>query len=115
MEENVRLALLYDTYGGILTEKQRDIFELYHNEDLSLGEIAENLGISRQGVRDALVHAAAALTAAEEQLHFCEQQKSRSALLKEAEEQLFEVENGNYPREALGKLRDILGELQKLG
>ncbi|MBR2520914.1 MAG: hypothetical protein IKE62_01865, partial [Oscillospiraceae bacterium] len=82
MDDNVRLAVLYDIYGGILTQKQREIFELYYNDDLSLGEISENLGISRQGVRDSLVHASAALTQAEEQLRFYEDHKSRTALIK---------------------------------
>jgi uncharacterized protein len=57
MDDNIKLAMLFDLYGGLLTPKQREIFELSHNDDLSLGEIAENLSISRQGVRDALVHA----------------------------------------------------------
>jgi len=55
-------------YGKLLTEKQRDLVDFYYNEDLSLGEIAENLGISRQGVRDGLIHAEEALRAYEEAL-----------------------------------------------
>lgn len=46
------VAMLYDFYGDMLTEKQAEAIELYYNEDLSLAEIAEPLGISRQGVRD---------------------------------------------------------------
>lgn len=53
MKENpVEMALLFDFYGDILTEKQKEYFEYYHSEDLSLSEIAQNEGISRQGVRD---------------------------------------------------------------
>ena len=52
------MCLLFDYYGDLLTEKQRDIFDYRYNEDLSLAEIAEILGISRQGVRDALVRSA---------------------------------------------------------
>lgn len=44
--------MLFDFFGGLLTEKQREYFDLYYNEDLSLSEIAENAGITRQGVRD---------------------------------------------------------------
>lgn len=46
--------LLYDYYGDLLTDRQRECFELRYNQDLSLGEIAQELGISRQGVFDNL-------------------------------------------------------------
>jgi len=54
MVKDVKYALLYDYYGSFLTEKQADIFDLFYNEDLSLSEIGDNLGITRQGVRDAV-------------------------------------------------------------
>ena len=50
----LEMALLLDYYGGMLTDKQRDCFDLRYNQDMSLGEIAEELGISRQGVHDNL-------------------------------------------------------------
>ncbi|OUN01564.1 MAG: hypothetical protein BAA04_06340 [Firmicutes bacterium ZCTH02-B6] len=56
-ENQVRLHLLYDFYGQLLTEKQRSFFELYHHDDLSLGEIAEQHGVSRQAVYDILKRA----------------------------------------------------------
>ena len=49
--------MLFDFYGDLLTERQKEFFDLYYNEDLSLSEIAENYGISRQGVRDIIVRA----------------------------------------------------------
>ena len=61
-----RMALLFDFYGDMLTERQREFYDLYYNEDLSLSEIAENYGISRQGVRDVIVRAEAALTELED-------------------------------------------------
>lgn len=48
------LVLLYDYYGDLLTDRQRECFELRYNQDLSLGEIGQELGISRQGVHDNL-------------------------------------------------------------
>ena len=49
------MCMLFDFYGEILTDKQKEAFDLYYNEDLSLSEIAEHLSISRQGVRDAVM------------------------------------------------------------
>lgn len=54
-----RMAMLYDFYGDVLTDRQKEFYDLYYNEDLSLGEIAENYGITRQGVRDVIVRAEA--------------------------------------------------------
>ena len=50
----LEMSLLFDYYGGMLTDKQRECFDMRHNQDLSLGEIAAELGISRQGVHDNL-------------------------------------------------------------
>ena len=61
-----RMALLFDFYGDTLTDRQKEFYDLYYNEDLSLSEIAENYGISRQGVRDVIVRAEAALTELED-------------------------------------------------
>ena len=55
------LVLLFDTYGGMLTDKQRECFDMRHNQDLSLGEIAEELGVSRQAVNDNLTRTEALL------------------------------------------------------
>jgi len=65
MDKGVRIALLFDFYGGLLTEKQREYIRQRYEEDLSLGEIAENEGVTRQGARDALMRAEKTLTDAE--------------------------------------------------
>ena len=57
----LEMALLFDYYGGMLTEKQRDCFDMRYNQDLSLGEIAEELGVSRQAVNDNLTRTEALL------------------------------------------------------
>ena len=54
MSKNLSMCRLLDLYGGLLTDKQRDIMDMYYNEDLSLGEIADHYEISRQGVHDAI-------------------------------------------------------------
>ena len=60
--QTFRMTMLFDFYGELLTERQKEFYELYYDEDLSLSEIAENYGISRQGVRDVIVRAEAYMT-----------------------------------------------------
>ncbi len=67
--QTYRMSMLYDFYGDLLTDRQQEFFDLYYNEDLSLAEIAENYGISRQGVRDVIVRAEAAMTEVEDKTH----------------------------------------------
>lgn len=52
MEKNVEISLLLDFYRPLLTDQQQQAVDLYYNEDLSLSEIADQVGITRQGVRD---------------------------------------------------------------
>ena len=51
-EKDLKKAYLLDFYGEVLTERKKEVLDMYYNEDLSLAEIAEQIGISRQGVRD---------------------------------------------------------------
>lgn len=53
-EQRIRLGRLFDLYGGLLTDKQRDCLNMYFYDDLSLSEISEELGVSRQAVHDLL-------------------------------------------------------------
>ena len=64
--QTFRMTMLFDFYGEVLTERQKEFYDLYYNEDLSLAEIAENYGISRQGVRDVIVRAEAIMTELED-------------------------------------------------
>ncbi len=66
MEDRRRQSLLLDFYGELLTDKQRGCYDLHVNEDLSLSEIAEQLGISRQGVWDNIRRAEKTLTEIED-------------------------------------------------
>ena len=66
--DTFHMSMLFDFYGDLLTEKQKELFDLYYNEDLSLTEISEHAGISRQGVRDAIVRAETVLRDTEDKL-----------------------------------------------
>ncbi len=68
-EEKVfEISMLLDFYGEILTETQREALDLFYNDDLSLGEIADQTGITRQGVRDRIVKGEKILTDLEAKL-----------------------------------------------
>lgn len=79
MPKNLHISELLDVYGAFLNEKQRLLTEYYYNDDLSLAEIAENEGITRQGVRDLIKRAGQQLMSLEESCGYF----GRFALLKE--------------------------------
>ena len=98
----LEMTLLFDYYGDLLTEKQKTCFDLYYNQDLSLAEIAEEAGISRQGVHDSLARAEAALLAMEEKTGCVARARTQQNALEvicRAAEQLMEVSGA----EALAK------------
>lgn len=69
MEEAVKYSILLELYGGLLTEKQFELLDCYYNQDLGLSEIAENLGITRQAVRDNLKKGENNLSEYENKIH----------------------------------------------
>lgn len=76
MDKNLAMSDLLDIYGELLTDKQRDMLELYYNDDLSLAEIAEQYEISRQGVHDSIRRGEEALEEYERVLGLRKQQES---------------------------------------
>jgi predicted DNA-binding protein YlxM (UPF0122 family) len=83
LANNVEITILYDFYGDMLTDKQRDFLNFYYNDDLSLSEIAENEGITRQGVRDAIKRAEAQLYEMESKLGFAKRFEEISERMNE--------------------------------
>lgn len=79
MDSKLELSLLYDFYRGLIPAPQQRAVELYVNDDLSLSEVAEILGISRQGVRDALNRAQAKMRDYESKLHLFADYRARRA------------------------------------
>ncbi len=72
MSKDLNFSILLDFYGSILSERQFEIMDFYYNDDLSLAEIASEVGISRQGVRDALKKAEGIITEIEEKLELAD-------------------------------------------
>lgn len=98
MAKDMSIAMLYDFYGDMLTEKQQEMIELYYNEDLSLAEIALHSGISRQGVRDAIKRGEHQLTQFEDCLglaaRFGKMGKVLSEIARQAD--IIEAHNDRY-------------------
>ena len=89
----LKTTLLYDFYGELLTEKQKEIYELFYQNDMSLSEIAAELDISRQAVRDQL--------------------KRTEKILSEYEEKLMLVEKFMANKNSAGRIRKLIDELEK--
>ena len=75
-EKNLNIGYLLDFYGDLLSERKRSVMDLYYNEDLSLAEIAAEIGISRQGVHDLIKKSEEELQTYEETLHLAARLRS---------------------------------------
>ena len=82
MEERVLMSLLIDFYGALLTERQLQCLVLHHEDDMSLAEIADELGVSRQAVHDNLQRAMQLLHSYEEKLHLVANYERRERLVR---------------------------------
>lgn len=82
IEKMVEVGLLFEQYRELLTDKQRDIVSMYYEDDYSLGEISENLGVSRQGVYDTLKRSEKILRDYEDKLHLVSKFKEHDKNIK---------------------------------
>lgn len=110
MEEIVELSLLYDFYGEMLGDHKKQIFEDYVLNDLSLAEIADEEGISRQGVHDIVKRCTKQLKEYEAALHLVEKFQNMKQKLNEASE-LLSIELQAENNESIAKAKSILTEV----
>ena len=114
-DDTLQMTMLYDFFGDLLTEKQREYFDLYHNEDLSLSEIAEKAKISRQGVYDIITRAEKTLEETELKTGIVRRWRETRIGLEQAEtlaRELFDLTNENETASSLaGRLIRTLEEL----
>ncbi len=94
--QTYRMTMLFDFYGEVLTERQKELFDLYYNEDLSLAEIAENCGISRQGVRDGIVRAETTMQDLEDKTGLVKRFMQMQKRIAEIEKSVQEIQTINY-------------------
>ena len=93
--KNLDVVLLADFYGEMLTDNQRKFIEYYYSDDLSLSEIAQNEGITRQGVRDAVKRAETQLFDMEKKLGFAERTRKITEALDVVMENIEEINKYN--------------------
>lgn len=110
--QTYRMTMLLDFYGEILTQRQREFFDLYYNEDLSLAEIAENYGISRQGVRDAIVRAETAMEELEDKTGLLKRFMRLREKIDAIEAAAAEIQKLNYRQYDNPELERLAGEIR---
>ena len=111
--QTYRMTMLFDFYGDHLTQRQRDFFDLYYNEDLSLAEIAENTGLSRQGVRDVIVRAEAVMQEVEDKTGLIRrymQIRPRVTAIENAAAELRTINYRQYEDARVDALIDVITE-----
>lgn len=111
MAKDLKISLLLDFYGNVLTDKQREMIEFYYNDDLSLSEIAENEGITRQGVRDAIKRGEMQLLEMEEHLGFAVRFGKLQAGLNEIARFAQEISAVNARSGAVRIIEALAGEI----
>jgi|GEM_PF-54928 len=111
MSKNLRNTLLLDLYGMLLTDKQRETLEMYYENDLSLGEISAETGITRQGVMNCIKNAEARLTELEGQLGLVKRLSEMRDFLRELEEEI--SSSGISDTEKLNKINSIIEDIKE--
>ena len=109
LEEKVKISILLEIYGKLLTEKQLEILSDYYNNDLSLSEIAENNNITRQAVRDIIKKGENKLFELEEKLLIMEKMLKQEKILQEILNELTKIEEVSSDK----KVEKILNHVRK--
>ena len=114
MEEKIKISMLLQTYGNLLTEKQLKILDDYYNNDLSLSEIAQNHEITRQAVRDIIKKGEKKLFEYEEKLLFMKRTIETNRKIEKALEELTQIQQNYSDKQIANVLEHIKKELNCL-
>lgn len=114
MENKVKISILLDIYGKLLTEKQYKLLDDYYNNDLSLSEIAENENITRQAVRDNLKKGENNLFEYEEKLGFMRREIMQEEYISSILSEISKIEKSMKDKEVTKILQDVKNKLQCL-
>ncbi|MCC5912004.1 MAG: putative DNA-binding protein [Clostridiaceae bacterium] len=114
IEKKLEISMLYDFYSQLLTDKQKDMIDLYYNQDLSLGEIAEEFKVSRQAVYDTIKRTEKILYNYEEKLKLFQLFHSKMSNVEKIQKKVLELEkniDNNLSRE---KLKESIKDMKDL-
>lgn len=111
MEEKIKMSILCEIYGNLLTEKQHQILDDYYNNDLSLSEIAENNEITRQAVKDMINKGKAKLVEYEEKLLFMDKILNQEKIVNDIIEELEKNKNSELTEAKANKISKKLKTL----
>ena len=114
MEKNVKISILCQLYGNLLSEKQLEFIDDYYNNDLSLSEIAENHGITRQAVRDMIKKGEKKLFEYEEKLLFMKRMLNQEKKIEEILLELTKIQKDYTDNEVASILENVKKELNCL-
>ena len=114
MEKNVKISILCQLYGKLLSENQLEFIDDYYNNDLSLSEIAENHGITRQAVRDMLKKGEKKLFEYEEKLLFMKRMLNQEKKIEEILVELTKIQKDYTDNEVASILENVKKELNCL-
>jgi hypothetical protein len=114
VEDKVRISILLETYGNLLTEKQYNLLDDYYNSDLSLSEIAENENITRQAVRDNLKKGENRLFEYEEKLGIMKKTLMQEETINSILSELSKIETETSDKEIANILQDVKNKLNYL-
>ena len=114
MEKNVKISILNEFYGKLLTQKQSNFIDDYYNNDLSLSEIAENNQITRQAVRDILKKGEKKLFEYEEKLMFMKRTLNQEKKIEKVLSELTKIQKNDTDKDIANVLENIKKELNCL-
>ncbi len=107
-QKSLEIGYLLDFYGEMLNDRKRTVLDMYYNEDMSLSEIAESLGITRQGVRDLIKKSGDELLVFEQKLGMAKKFRSLCECTEKAENMIKDGTSSN------ASLLDILSEIRQI-
>ena len=114
MEKNVRVSILLQIYGKLLTEKQGAVLDDYYNNDLSLSEIAENNNITRQAVRDNIKKGEQKLFEFEEKLGIMEKTINQEQKISDIIAKITKIKSNSSDKKVQHILEEVKAELNCL-